>query len=161
MHRNSRGEVLIYICNYVGVCNCNEAEVLAILEAFLCFLRNFRCNLIVESDSSHAVAWAFNRKAYLWKFKFLFKEILALSSIINMLFHHDLRSAQLYSCWCIGQTRGVRGLVQCSCTFLFLCFSLWFSFSFWTICNLFFLLMIKCPILPIKKKKRRRGRCIW
>eukprot|EP00268_Persea_americana_P044027 TRINITY_DN44462_c0_g1_i1.p1 TRINITY_DN44462_c0_g1~~TRINITY_DN44462_c0_g1_i1.p1 ORF type:complete len:100 (+),score=16.34 TRINITY_DN44462_c0_g1_i1:64-363(+) len=78
---------------YVGVRDSNEAEVLVILEALWCFSRMFRGSLIVESDSSNTIAWVSNRKANPWKFKFLFNEIQALSSSINVVFCHELISA--------------------------------------------------------------------
>ena len=53
---------------YVGVCDSNEADVLAILESLWCFSRYFHDNLIVESESSNAVSWVLNWKAYPWKF---------------------------------------------------------------------------------------------
>ena len=70
---------------HTGVCDSNEAEVLAILEALRCFSRNFHGVLIVESDSSNAIAWVANRKRNPWKFQFLFNEIRALSSSISQL----------------------------------------------------------------------------
>ena len=46
---------------YVGICDYNEVEVLAILEALRCFVRYFNGNPIVDSDSSSAVAWVSNQ----------------------------------------------------------------------------------------------------
>eukprot|EP00268_Persea_americana_P068028 TRINITY_DN9427_c0_g2_i3.p1 TRINITY_DN9427_c0_g2~~TRINITY_DN9427_c0_g2_i3.p1 ORF type:complete len:109 (+),score=10.84 TRINITY_DN9427_c0_g2_i3:826-1152(+) len=54
--RNSRGEVLFMFSKFVGVCDSNEALVLAILEALRYFSRFFNGVLVVESDSSNAVA---------------------------------------------------------------------------------------------------------
>ena len=90
---NSKGEVLFMLSKHVGVRDSNEAEVLVILEALWCFSRMFRGSLIVESDSSNTIAWVSNRKANQWKFHFLFNEIRALSSSINVVFRHELRSA--------------------------------------------------------------------
>lgn len=77
-------------CNFVGVCDSNEAEVSAILEILRFFSRNFHGGLIVKSDSSNAIARVSNRKANPWKFQFYFNEIWTLSSIINVFFHHVL-----------------------------------------------------------------------
>lgn len=77
----------------MGVCDSNEVEVLAILEALRCFSSYYHGVLIMESDSSNVVAGVSNRKASPWKFQFLFNEIWALSTIINVSFHHQLRSA--------------------------------------------------------------------
>ena len=54
----------------VGVCDSNEAEALAILEALQFFSRNFHSDVNVERDFSNASAWVSNRKANPWKFQF-------------------------------------------------------------------------------------------
>ena len=54
--RNCKGEVLIMFSIYVGVCNSNEAEVLAILEGLRLFSRRYGSTLVMESDSSNAIA---------------------------------------------------------------------------------------------------------
>ena len=54
--QNSRGEFLLMFSKFVGDCDSNKAEVLAILEALRYFLRFFNGVLVVESDSSNAVA---------------------------------------------------------------------------------------------------------
>ena len=63
-------KAMLYLCfsKHVGVRDSNEAEVLAILEAFWCFSRLFHYELIIESDSSNAIAWVSNRKVNLQKF---------------------------------------------------------------------------------------------
>ena len=48
---------------------------------------------IVETDSSNAVPWVLNRMATPWRFQFLFNEIHILSTKINVVFRHELRSA--------------------------------------------------------------------
>lgn len=73
-------------CNFVGVCDSNEAEVSAILEFLRFFSRNFNGGLILKSDSSNVIAWVSNWKANPWKFQFHFNEIRTLSSIINVFF---------------------------------------------------------------------------
>ena len=90
--RNSKGEVLFMFSKRVGVCDSNEAEVLASLEALRCFSRCFQGDLIVESDSSNAIAWVSNRKHFPWKFQFLFNEIRAFTTTINVVFRHQLRT---------------------------------------------------------------------
>ena len=60
---NCKEEVLFMFFKYVGICDSNEVEVLAILEALRCFVRYLNDNVIVESDSSNAVAWVSNRRA--------------------------------------------------------------------------------------------------
>ena len=77
----------------MGVCDSNEVEVLVILEALRYFSRFVNGVLVVESDSSNAVAWVSNRKVNPWKFQFLFNEIRELSSNINVVFLHVLRLA--------------------------------------------------------------------
>ena len=52
------------LSKYVGVCDFNEAEVLAILEALRCFSRSFQGDLMMESDSSNTIAWVSNRKPF-------------------------------------------------------------------------------------------------
>ena len=54
--QNSKGEVLFMFSKHVGVCNSNEAEVLAILKTLRCFSRRFQGNLMVESGSSNAIS---------------------------------------------------------------------------------------------------------
>ena len=52
---NSKGDVLFMFSKQMGVCDSNEAEMLAILEALQCFSRLFHGDLIVESDSSNDI----------------------------------------------------------------------------------------------------------
>lgn len=47
---NCKGEFLLMFSKKVGVCDCNEAEVLAILEALRLFSRCYHGRLVVESD---------------------------------------------------------------------------------------------------------------
>lgn len=54
--RNNKGEVLFRLSKNVGVCDSNEAEVLTIMEALKFLSRNFNGSLIVETDSSKAMA---------------------------------------------------------------------------------------------------------
>ena len=56
-------------------------------------MRYFNGNLIVDSDSSNVVAWVSNQRANPWEFQFLFNEIRILSSKINVVSRHELRSA--------------------------------------------------------------------
>ena len=69
---NNKGEVLFMFSKHVGVCDSNEIEVFAILEALRCLARNFLGHLIVESDSSNAMDWVSNWKPKPWKFQFHF-----------------------------------------------------------------------------------------
>lgn len=80
---------------FMQPCDSNEAKVLAIPESLRCFSRYYRGNLIVESDSSNAVIWVSNRKAYSWKFQFFFNKIRVLSTTINVSFQHKSRSANM------------------------------------------------------------------
>ena len=74
---------------HTGICDSNEADVLAILEGLRCFSRNFHGVLIVESDSSNAITWVTNRKSNPFKFQFFFNEIQALFSLVNVHFRHE------------------------------------------------------------------------
>lgn len=47
----------------------------------------------MESNSSNAISWVSNRATYPWKFQFMFNEIRDLSSIMNVTFHYEVRSA--------------------------------------------------------------------
>lgn len=78
-------------------CDSSEVEVLAILEAFRCFSRLFHGELIIESDSSNAIAWVFNRKINPWKSQFIFNEIRLLSSSFGVVFHLEIRSADSFA----------------------------------------------------------------
>ena len=86
--RNSKWEILFMFSKHVGLHDSNEAEVLAILEALWWFSRNFNGSLVVESDSSNAIAWLSNQKANPWKFHFLFNEIRT-----HVIFRHEYRWA--------------------------------------------------------------------
>ena len=47
----------------------------------------------MESNSSNAIAWESNRKrAFPWKFQFHFDENHGLSSTLDVVFSHELRS---------------------------------------------------------------------
>ncbi|KAK6271152.1 hypothetical protein POUND7_008250 [Theobroma cacao] len=61
--RNYKGDTLMHFSNFVGVCDANYIEVLAIKEAFILFtkiLRQSNFNLWVESDSMNVVIWVKN-----------------------------------------------------------------------------------------------------
>lgn len=62
MFRNCKGEMLIMFSEFMGVCDSNEAEVLAILEGLYLFLSRYGGTLIMESDLSDAIAWVFKWK---------------------------------------------------------------------------------------------------
>ncbi|XXG62464.1 hypothetical protein AAC387_Pa05g0816 [Persea americana] len=94
---NSNGEVLYMFSKNVAVCDSNEAEVLAILEALCCFKKYFHGALIVESDSSNAIAWVTNKKINPWKVQFLFNEIRVLSTSSSVVFRHELRLANSFA----------------------------------------------------------------
>lgn len=72
---------------HVGVRDSNEAKVLAILEALRLLSRYFMEVLIMESDSSNAIAWVSNRRVSPWRFQFHFNEIRVLLLIV--VFHHN------------------------------------------------------------------------
>ena len=91
--RNDKGKVLIMFSKHIGVCDSNEAEVLAILEAIHLFSSYCIEALIMKSDSSNAISWVSKRKVLPWKFQFIFNEIRGLSSSINVVFSHEVRSA--------------------------------------------------------------------
>ena len=55
--RNCKGKVLIMFSKYVDVCDPDEADVLAIFEGLRLFLSRYGDTLIMESDSSNAIAW--------------------------------------------------------------------------------------------------------
>lgn len=76
---------------HVGVCDSNEAGVLAILEALWVFLDSYQNKLIVESDSSNVVVCALNCNPRPWKFQLYFNEIRELSSRIDVVFCHGVR----------------------------------------------------------------------
>ena len=65
--RSYKSEGLIMFSKHIGVRDSNETKVLATLEALYLFSSDYSEALIVESDSSNAVAWA-NRKTFSWKF---------------------------------------------------------------------------------------------
>ena len=91
--RNSKAKVLLMFSNNFGVCDSTEAEVLAILESLWLFSRRYDGSLLIESDSSNAIAWVSNKKANPWKFQFHFNEIRELSTNMNVTFRHVFRSA--------------------------------------------------------------------
>ena len=64
--RNNKGEVLLMFSKH-GVCDSNEAEVLAVLEGIRLFSRRYGGPVVVESDSSNVVAWVSKPKANPWK----------------------------------------------------------------------------------------------
>ena len=68
MLHNTKGKVLLRFSKHAYVCNCNEVEVLAILEALPLYPRNFHGGFIVESDSFNMMTWVSNLKANPWKF---------------------------------------------------------------------------------------------
>ena len=78
---------------FMGVCDSNEAEVLAILEGPHLFSSRYGVMLIMVSDSSNAIAWVSKQKINPWKFHFHLNEIRELSVGINVSFHHEVRSA--------------------------------------------------------------------
>ena len=95
--RNSNGDVLFMFSKNVGICDSNEADVLAILEALYYFKRYFHGALILESGPSNAIAWVSNRKINPWKLQFLFNEIRVLSASFSVVFRHELRSANSFA----------------------------------------------------------------
>lgn len=97
MLRNYKGKVLIIFSKHVGVCDSNEVEVLVILEALRLFNRNFFDALIVESDSSNVITWAPTRNMFPRKFPLHFNEIGELSSSLDVVFYHDVISANAHS----------------------------------------------------------------
>ena len=58
--RNSKGDVFLMFSMHVGVCDSNEAEVLAILEGLRLFSTRYSGALVLESDSSNAIVWVSN-----------------------------------------------------------------------------------------------------
>lgn len=71
----------------------NEAKVVAIFKALRVFVASFRACLIMESDTSNAVSWATSSSSTPSRFKFLFNEIKALSSLDSVEFKHIGRAA--------------------------------------------------------------------
>ena len=65
---NSKCDIIFMFSKHVGICDSNEAEVLAILEALRCFSRNILGDLIVESDSSNAITWTSKKRSTLRNF---------------------------------------------------------------------------------------------
>ena len=59
---------------HVGIKDSNEAEVLAILEAFRIYHTSCHHYLIVESDSANAISWVKSLTGP-WKMQFLFNKI--------------------------------------------------------------------------------------
>lgn len=56
MLRNSKDKVLLLFSKNIGVCDSNEADVLAILEAPRMFSGRYHGRAMVESDSSNTIA---------------------------------------------------------------------------------------------------------
>ena len=79
----------------MDICDSNEAKVLAILEAFRCFSRSSQGDLIMESGCSNDIAWVSNQKSFPWKLQFIFNEIRVVSTNINVVFQHKVRSPWL------------------------------------------------------------------
>lgn len=63
----------------------SEVEILRL------FRRANHDMLIIESDSSNAIDWVFQHKASTWKLLFYFSKIQAISFIINVPFHKQMR----------------------------------------------------------------------
>ncbi|OMP02587.1 hypothetical protein CCACVL1_02751 [Corchorus capsularis] len=84
--RNHDGEVLISFSKYVGVVDSNEAEVLAVREAFLIFSASSWANLnpvVIESDSSNTVKWVQNPSFAPWRFRQIMMKIETLKQIYS------------------------------------------------------------------------------
>lgn len=77
----------------LGVEDSNAVDVLAIMEELRIFSCSFDDKLIMESDSSNAIAWVINDKVKPWKLHFFFNEIKALDSRLLVKFHHVVRLA--------------------------------------------------------------------
>lgn len=89
--RNHKGKILYMFSKNVGGKDSNEAEILAILEAFCIYGRSFQFNLIVESDSFNVVSWA-RTFGGPWKLQFYFNEIKGLSTGCRTSFQHVSRT---------------------------------------------------------------------
>lgn len=48
----------------MGICDSNEAEILVSLEALQCFSRTLNGSLVVDSDSSNAIAYVSSQKVH-------------------------------------------------------------------------------------------------
>lgn len=89
---NSAGVVLIMFSKHVSCMESNEAEVVAILEAFQIFsLVSFNENLVVESDSFNAIFWASSSAKFPRRFQFYVNENTLLSSMLRVKFQHEGR----------------------------------------------------------------------
>lgn len=92
--RNDSSEVLLMFSINVGIRDSNEAQVLAIFGSFFEFLSaSLHGLLLVESDTSTAVAWLLKCDFRPWKFQFHFNESKELSSSLVVSFCHVLTFA--------------------------------------------------------------------
>ena len=60
---HGRGEVLLMFSQHIGVRDSNETEELVIPAGLRLFSRRFIGFLVMESNSSNAIAWVSNRKS--------------------------------------------------------------------------------------------------
>lgn len=88
MLRNDKGDILISFCKPTRIRDCNEMEVIAILEALTIHFGCFHGSLMVENDSSNDIAWALREDNIPWKFHYLLNKIRSLSSSIKAEFKH-------------------------------------------------------------------------
>lgn len=95
-NRNSKGEALLMFFKNVGICESNESEVLAILEALRLVPRDSQHMLLVESDSSNVIAWISHYMMKPWKLQFYLNEIWESSSKINLCFVMRLHRPTLW-----------------------------------------------------------------
>ena len=65
---NSKGDVVLMFSKHIGVCDSNEAVVLAILEGLRLISTRYSGALILESNSLNAIVWVSSRKSNSWKF---------------------------------------------------------------------------------------------
>ena len=70
----------------MGIKDCNEAEVMAVLEALRIYHTLFQHFLIVERDSARAISWVESLRGP-WKTQFLLNEIRHLISDTQVTFH--------------------------------------------------------------------------
>ena len=75
MLRNCKGEVLFMFSKNVGICDLNEAKVLAILKGLRLFARRYIGALVGKIDSSNAITWYLTKKIFLGKFNSLLMKL--------------------------------------------------------------------------------------
>ncbi|XP_077222175.1 uncharacterized protein LOC143856017 [Tasmannia lanceolata] len=91
--RDSMGVVLWAYSGPIGICDSNEAEVLAAFQGIKHLDREFYDKVIAEGASSNVIRWLSGAIAPRWRFISFFEEISDLISGSSIVFRHVRRSA--------------------------------------------------------------------